>query len=51
MTSPISAECNKPLTGQSLKDSTPALANAMGLNQTCKQKLIMNFQLDPYQGV
>lgn len=50
MTSPISAECNKPLTGQSLKDNTPALANAMGLNQKCKQKADNEFSTGSISG-
>lgn len=35
MSSPISAECNQPLTGKSIQDNLPALASAMGLGQTC----------------
>lgn len=50
MTSPISAECNKPLTGQSLKNNTPALANAMGLNQVCKQKANNEFSTGSISG-
>ena len=50
MTSPISAECNKPLTGQSLKNNTPALANAMGLNQVCTQKANNEFSTGSMSG-
>jgi len=50
MGSPISAECNKPLTGQSLKNNTPALADAMGLNQKCKQKSSNEFSTGSMSG-
>jgi hypothetical protein len=50
MTSPISAECDKPLTGQSLKDNAPQLANAMGLNQTCTQKVNNEFSTGSISG-
>ena len=50
MTSPISAECNKPLTGKSLKNNTPALADAMGLNQVCKQKAANEFSTGSMSG-
>ena len=50
MSSPISAECNKPLTGQSLKDNTPQLANAMGLSETCAQKSNNEFSTGSISG-
>lgn len=39
MSSPLNTECNNSsqLTGQTLKDNTPALAKAMGLNETCQK--------------
>jgi hypothetical protein len=50
MSSPISAECNKPLTGQSLKNNTSQLADAMGLNETCKQKANNEFSTGSISG-
>lgn len=48
--SPISAECNQPLTGQSIHDSAPALARTMGLGQTCSTLAQKSFSQGQQQG-
>lgn len=50
MTTPISAECSKPLTGESLKNNTSTLADSMGLNQVCKQKAGNEFSTGSISG-
>ena len=48
--SPISAECNQPLTGQSIHDSAPALARTMGLGQKCSTLATKSFSQGKQQG-
>ena len=51
MSYPLSAECSKtPLTGQNLKDNTPALAQAMGLNEKCQKKADAEFSTGSISG-